>query len=61
MGAGGIISAVVSILHNNTALPTVGMMAACALGGLVILHAGNAAVRHRALKTDVEDEVSVLL
>ena len=61
MGAGGIISAVVSILHNNTALPMVGMMAACALGGLVILHAGNAAVRHRALKADVEDEVSVLL
>lgn len=61
MGAGGIISAIVSILHNNTALPMVGMMAACSLGGLVILHAGSAAVRHRALKADVEDEVSVLL
>lgn len=61
MGAGAIISAIVSILHNNTALPMVGMMAACSLGGLVILHAGNAVVKHQASRTEVEDEVSVLL
>ena len=61
MGAGAIISAIVSILHNNTALPMVGMMAACSLGGLVILHAGNAVVKHQARRSEVEDEVSVLL
>lgn len=61
MGAGAIISAIVSILHNNTALPMVGMMAACSLGGLVILHAGNAVVKHQASRREVEDEVSVLL
>ncbi|SKB76033.1 multidrug effflux MFS transporter [Dyadobacter psychrophilus] len=61
MGAGAIISAIVSILHNNTALPMVGMMAACSLGGLVILHAGNAVVKHQARRNEVEDEVSVLL
>jgi DHA1 family bicyclomycin/chloramphenicol resistance-like MFS transporter len=61
MGAGAVISAIVSFLHNNTAMPMVGMMAFCAFGGLVILHAGNIAVRHRAARQDVEDEVSVLL
>ncbi|MCF0062247.1 multidrug effflux MFS transporter [Dyadobacter chenwenxiniae] len=61
MGAGAIISAIVSVLHNNTALPMVGMMAACSLGGLVILHAGNAVVKHQASRREVEDEVSVLL
>ncbi|MCF2489010.1 multidrug effflux MFS transporter [Dyadobacter sp. CY347] len=61
MGAGAIISAIVSILHNNTALPMVGMMAACSLGGLVILHTGNAVVKHHASRREVEDEVSVLL
>ncbi|MCE7070494.1 multidrug effflux MFS transporter [Dyadobacter sp. CY327] len=61
MGAGAIISAIVSILHNNTALPMVGMMAACSLGGLVILHAGNAVVKHQVSRKEVEDEVSVLL
>ncbi|WP_035361111.1 multidrug effflux MFS transporter [Dyadobacter alkalitolerans] len=61
MGAGAIISAIVSILHNNTALPMVGMMAACSLGGLVILHAGNAVVKHQVSRKEVEDDVSVLL
>jgi DHA1 family bicyclomycin/chloramphenicol resistance-like MFS transporter len=61
MGAGAVISAIVSFLHNNTAMPMVGMMAFCAFGGLVILHAGNVVVRHRAARRDVEDEVSVLL
>ncbi|PWJ58470.1 DHA1 family bicyclomycin/chloramphenicol resistance-like MFS transporter [Dyadobacter jejuensis] len=41
MGAGGFISASVSMLHNQTALPMVGLMALCSLGGLAILMAGN--------------------
>jgi DHA1 family bicyclomycin/chloramphenicol resistance-like MFS transporter len=61
MGAGAIISALVSLLHNNTALPMVGMMAFCAVGGLVILYLGNATVLQRASKGEVEDSVSVLL
>ncbi|MEO6284067.1 MAG: multidrug effflux MFS transporter [Dyadobacter sp.] len=61
MGAGAIISAIVSLLHNNTAMPMVGMMAFCSIGGLVILHAGNAVVRHHANRGEVEEEISVLL
>lgn len=61
MGAGAIISAIVSLLHNNTAMPMVGMMAFCSIGGLVILHAGNAVVRHQASRGEVEEEISVLL
>ena len=61
MGAGAIISAIVSFLHNNTAMPMVGMMAFCSIGGLVILYLGNATVLQRAARREVEDSVSVLL
>lgn len=61
MGAGAIISIIVSVLHNNTAIPMVGMMAACSLVSLVILFVGNATVNNSARNRDVESEVSVLL
>lgn len=61
MGAGAIISALVSFLHNQTALPMVGMMAFCSVGGLLILYAGNATVRHRATAGEVDEEMSVSL
>lgn len=61
MGAGAIISAIVSFLHNNTAMPMVGMMAFCSIGGLIILYFGNTTVLQRAAREDVEDKVSVLL
>jgi DHA1 family bicyclomycin/chloramphenicol resistance-like MFS transporter len=48
MGTGALITGLVSFLHNNTALPMVGMMAACAWVSLGILLAGNAIVRRRA-------------
>lgn len=38
MAMGGITSAMVSIFHTGTALPMVAMMAACALGGVIILN-----------------------
>jgi MFS transporter, DHA1 family, multidrug resistance protein len=59
LGAGGIISAIVSVLHNNTAMPMVGMMAACAIVSLALLYIGNNAVKHRARKRE-ETENSVL-
>jgi DHA1 family bicyclomycin/chloramphenicol resistance-like MFS transporter len=61
MGAGAIISAIVSFLHNNTAMPMVGMMAFCSIGGLIILYLGNTTVLQRASRGEVEDQVSVLL
>jgi DHA1 family bicyclomycin/chloramphenicol resistance-like MFS transporter len=61
MGAGAIISIIVSVMHNNTAIPMVGMMAACSLISLVILFVGNATVNNAARNSDVESEVSMLL
>jgi len=61
LGAGGIISAIVSFLHNNTALPMVSMMAACAIISLLLLYMGNATVRYRARKRQATQESSVLM
>jgi DHA1 family bicyclomycin/chloramphenicol resistance-like MFS transporter len=61
LGAGGIISAFVSFLHNNSALPMVGMMTLCALISTVILFVGNTTVLNKARPKDVEEELSVLL
>jgi DHA1 family bicyclomycin/chloramphenicol resistance-like MFS transporter len=61
MGAGAIISGMVSLLHNNTAIPMVAMMAFCAIGGLAVLLLGNAGILYRADNAKIEDEVSVLL
>jgi len=52
MGAGAIVSALVSVLHNNTAMPMVGVMAACTLIGLVLLITGKAAFRIRDRKRE---------
>ncbi|UII26644.1 multidrug effflux MFS transporter [Fulvivirga maritima] len=41
MGLGGLVSALVSVLHNGTTLPMVLVMAFCAAGGLIILLAGD--------------------
>lgn len=41
MGAGALISAIVSILHDGTALPMVGVMAGCAWVSLLILLSGS--------------------
>ncbi|WP_159470064.1 multidrug effflux MFS transporter [Dyadobacter sp. 3J3] len=61
MGAGAIISIIVSVMHNNTAIPMVGMMAACSLVSLVILFVGNATVNNSVRSKDVENDVSILL
>lgn len=61
LGAGGIVSAIVSLLHNNTPLPMVGMMAACAVIGLLLLYLGNATVKYRARKRQATRESSVLM
>jgi MFS transporter, DHA1 family, multidrug resistance protein len=61
LGAGGIVSAIVSFLHNNTPLPMVGMMGACALVSLLLLYTGNATVKYRARKRQAAREASVLM
>ncbi len=61
MAMGGIVSAIVSVLHNNTVMPMVAVMAACAVAGLIILYIGNTTVRYKANKKTVEDDTSVLI
>jgi DHA1 family bicyclomycin/chloramphenicol resistance-like MFS transporter len=60
MGAGAVITGLVSFLHNHTALPMVGMMAACAWTSLGILMVGNAIVRRRAPNKNAEEAPAVL-
>ncbi|WP_025762036.1 multidrug effflux MFS transporter [Dyadobacter tibetensis] len=45
MGAGALTSASVSMFHSQSALPMVGLMAVCSLGGLAILMAGSHSLR----------------
>lgn len=60
LGAGGIISAIVSLFHNNTAMPMVAVMATCALISLTILYAGNSRVKYNARKKQVAESASVI-
>jgi DHA1 family bicyclomycin/chloramphenicol resistance-like MFS transporter len=58
MGMGGLISAAVSLLHNGTALPMVGMMTLCAVGGLVVLLLGRTRTPYQVREEDLEEEAS---
>jgi MFS transporter, DHA1 family, multidrug resistance protein len=60
LGAGGIISAIVSLFHNNTALPMVATMAACAIVALIILSIGNFSVKYKAKKQQVDEATSII-
>ena len=56
MGMAGLVSAAVSVWYNRTALPMVGVMTLCAVGGLAILLIGRRTVRYSA-----EEDTSVLI
>ncbi len=60
LGIGGIISAIVSVLHNGTAIPMVGMMAMCSVVSLILLFGGNRVVAYR-IRNRKETENSVLV
>lgn len=60
LGAGGIISAVVSLFHNDTALPMVITMAGCALVAIAILFVGNSRVNYKARKKQVDNATSII-
>ncbi|TPE44213.1 multidrug effflux MFS transporter [Pontibacter mangrovi] len=61
MAMGGLMSAMVSVLHTGTTLPMVSVMAACAVTGLVILLLGKRTIRFRASRRSVEEDTSVLV
>lgn len=61
MAMGGLVSAIVSILHNNTPIPMVGLMTLCAVIGLIILAVGKSKVSFRAKRKKVMEQRSVLV
>ena len=52
MGAGALASAAVSVLHNQTVIPMVSVMAFCAIIALVILQIGKKQIRATAQPTE---------
>lgn len=56
MSIGAFTSAVVSILHNHTALPMTGVMACCASMSFIIVLIGHRIIRYRASMAQVEEQ-----
>lgn len=61
MAIGGVVSALVSLFHNGTAMPMVVMMAVCPIAGLTILTIGKGAVRYHARKKATQGEDNAVL
>ena len=56
MSIGAFTSAVVSVLHNHTALPMTGVMACCATLSFIIVMVGHRIIRFRASMAAVEEQ-----
>jgi len=56
MGIGASTSAIVSVLHNHTALPMTGVMACCASASFLIVLIGHRIIRYRASLLEVEEQ-----
>jgi DHA1 family bicyclomycin/chloramphenicol resistance-like MFS transporter len=56
MSIGAFTSAIVSILHNHTALPMTGVMACCALLSFLIVMIGNRIIRYRTSLEEVDEQ-----
>ncbi|MFD2933102.1 Bcr/CflA family multidrug efflux MFS transporter [Spirosoma flavum] len=55
MGFGAVVSGAVSVLHNHTAIPMVGMMTFCVVSGLLILLFGQRAIRYRREQAGIDE------
>lgn len=60
IAAGAVVSALVSIFHDGSAMPMVAMMSLCSVVALVLLYSTNAAVQYRARKNTAEEDVSAV-
>lgn len=61
MAIAGLVSAMVSLWHDGTALPMVVTIVLCVIVGLSILTFGKVVIRYQARKKAVEEEPSVLM
>jgi MFS transporter, DHA1 family, multidrug resistance protein len=55
MAIGALVSALVSILHDGTLYPMLGVMLLCVLGGFLILISGRVVIKYRARKEATEE------
>jgi DHA1 family bicyclomycin/chloramphenicol resistance-like MFS transporter len=58
MSFGALVSGAVSVLHNNTAIPMVGVMATCVLLGLLILLIGQRRIQYRRKDTAMDEPLT---
>ncbi|GAB3898152.1 multidrug effflux MFS transporter [Larkinella knui] len=58
MGFGAVVSASVSLFHNHTALPMVGMMMVCVVSGLAIFLLGQRVIHYRNKKAGRQESLS---
>ncbi len=56
MGFGALITALIGITNNGTTLPLAGVMAACAISGLLIVSLGGKRIEFKAKLEDVEEQ-----
>ncbi|MEP6747150.1 MAG: multidrug effflux MFS transporter [Bacteroidota bacterium] len=61
MSIGALTSAIVSVLHNHTALPMTGVMACCALLSFIIVMIGRRIIRYRASTEEVEEQSAEMM
>ncbi|GAB4041071.1 multidrug effflux MFS transporter [Spirosoma jeollabukense] len=61
MGFGACVSAAVSMLHNNTAVPMVGVMLLCIVSGLVILLFGQRAIQHEREQAPIDEPMTEVM
>lgn len=61
MGMGGLVSALVSVFHNGTALPMIAVMVVCIFLALLILLAGTPALESMEEQKALEKDTSVVM
>ena len=61
MSIGAFTSAIVSILHNHTALPMTGVMACCALLSFLIVMIGHRIIRYRTSLEEVDEQTADMI
>lgn len=61
MGFGACVSAAVSLLHNHTAVPMVGVMMICVVSGLVILLFGQRAIQQEREQTPIDEPMTEVM
>lgn len=61
MAMGAFMSALVSVLHNGTAIPMVGVMLFCACGGLVFLLVGRSTLKSEKSGGTYEKDATIVI